>query len=211
MKKKIIKGILLFFVIGIIYLIFNWKPILLGLSGFQSPLIENEETVSAWIEDKSDGDEWVAIANSKESYNVLQTDFGMPGIMIFDKRGKSIVSSVGEGCQVIAREKLKTLKPNDQIEAQYSTNSIRYLNDLKKYLELLQHNWKDENAAIAEADYVAVYTWAKCFPNRSEEMIAAVKEGLKESDAKILVISVNLDLIDSWMEGDVGDKIEFEL
>jgi hypothetical protein len=210
MKKKILLSLVVLFIIGLVYLIFNWKPILIRFSGFRQPTIESIETVAGWIDTKASDYELVAVTNSKESFRQMQSDFGIPGIVIFDRNGFPVISSHGEGCQVVARNKLKTIKATDTLEPQFRAISIKHLDDVKQRLKLIHGDWEEVSEKLKGADFIAVYTWAKMFPDRSREMMQAVKEGLQNSNAKIYVISTNLDFMDSWMDGVAGDKVDLE-
>ncbi|MEX0966590.1 MAG: hypothetical protein WD077_05095 [Bacteroidia bacterium] len=126
---------------------------------------------------------------------------------MFDKDGVPIISNRGEGCQITARNKLKDL---GIVEFQIPDGTNPGVSSLDSLFARVSNINKSALHNEIGYDYTVVYTWAKYLPEHSIEMMEAVNEGLRENKANVLLISLNLDFIDTWTNGKVGDKIELD-
>ncbi|PKL80971.1 MAG: hypothetical protein CVV25_01965 [Ignavibacteriae bacterium HGW-Ignavibacteriae-4] len=206
MKKKIIIISISIALMAIVYLAINWKSLLLNMAGFQQPKIENTETIKSWDGLKTKQD-MLLVASTKANFNYLQENIGVPGIMVFNKEGYLIISNRGEGCQITARDKLKDLGKKEFSKSNSKDIGFSNIND---FLDRVSNINKAELKNEIGYDYTVVYTWAKYLPEKSIEMMEAVNSGLKRNKAKVLLLSLNLDYIDKWTSGQVGDKIDLD-
>lgn len=204
--KKWLLIVLLFITLIIVVLFFFGKSILLSFSGIKNPVIESVETIKSTdvIQAKYD---WLAGSISKSGFNKLQEQLGVPGIIVFDKNGHALLSNRGEGCQITARSKLKELGLNTKIDSSRATKGFRLFDDLLSNTEVIN---KGNQSNIEQYKYIVVYTWAKYLPKQSKDMINAVYDGLKDNKDMVLVISLNLDYLNTWENGNIGDKIKFD-
>jgi|GEM_PF-6557793 len=206
MKKNIFIAItiLVLFVIG--YLVINWKSMLLGLAGFNNPKIENAQTVKSWNGLNTEH-ALLVVASTKINFSYLQENIGVPGIIVFDKEGVPIISSRGDGCQITARNKLKDLGSKEFERANEISGKFLRFDSLFDKFSVID---KSVGHNKIDYDYTVVYTWAKYLPKHSRDMMEAVNQGLADNKAKVLLISLNLDYMDMWTSGTVGDEIDID-
>jgi hypothetical protein len=181
------------------------------MSGLTQPRVENRETVAEWLHENGDTTSILLTAKSKEAYNELNANFGLPVVIVFNKQGRPIISSKGDGCQVVARSKISGLEAGKEYEIAKEGLAINSLEELMSYFDVGDEEALRIRERIEASDFIAFYSWAKFFPTNSKDMIEAVRDGLKQTDAEVLVLSANLDFIDRWADEQLGEKILMDL
>ena len=206
MKKKILVAVSLLLFAGLVYLAFNWKPLFLSWAGYVAPKAESTAAIVDYAETHRINAPYLAIAAGKREYNYLSKNFGVPGIIIFNKRQLPIKSSAGTSCTGVAHDFLNKLGSVDSFQVDSSNLSIRSLTDILSRVKFL----KQDSAALVsvlsgDGDYIAVHSWAKYLPKQSQAL-AGVLNKVDFNKKKIALVSLNLDYSDLWMSQDSLDK-----
>lgn len=206
-KRLLITLPILLVIIGAMY----WKSILLWMGGFHMPELETKESVRSYIESRSAVYHALVIPDDSLDANYLHKNFHTPGIIFFDTSLRPIKSSSGEGCPKSAAAFIKELNRSKQYEADYSKIEVKDLDDVLNKVVWVNGDEAKLNAMIREKDfdYIAVYSWIKFLPDQSDLMMKIGEHARENHNAKILVVSLNLDFVKEWY-GDRPIDIEID-
>jgi hypothetical protein len=190
-------------------LVVFWKPILLEISGYTPPKAETPEDIASYAKGKDY--EVLAISNSEESFNLLNQDFGVPGVIFFNNKLQPIESSKGVGCPKEAKSFIDEISSGKEFGLDTTSFHFKSFNELLGRMKVIEGDSLLLSKQLAEGDfdYVIVYTWAKILKKQSQAMMKIGTDALKKKGLKILVLSLNLDFSTLWMEPE-NIKVDFE-
>lgn len=204
MNRKLLVTLTVFVVMVIV--IINWKSILLYAAGVKKPKIESTDEIIGYAS-KLEQTEFVAISSSKDNFIFLQSNFGVPGLIVFNDHHYPIKSSHGTNCPDVARQFLTKLNDGTTFPADYSNLSVKKIEDILSKVTIIKGDSLQLDSLISSGAYryIVIYSWAKYMPRQSRKMIRGVQE-FQLSGNNILFISLNLDYSSKWAK---NEKISF--
>lgn len=200
MNRKLLVTLTVFIVMVVI--VINWKSILLYAAGVKKPKIESVDDIIRYASEVEQTD-YVAISSSKENFIFLQSDFGVPGLIVFNEYHYPIKSSHGTNCPDVARQFLAKLNDGSTFPADYSNLSIKNIDEVLSKITIVKGDSLQLVSLIESGayHYIVFYSWAKYMPRQSRKMMRGIQE-FQLSGNKILFISLNLDYSSKWTKNE---------
>lgn len=210
MKKWIITTLIIFGVTVAAVAVF-WKPLLLKIGGFKTPEVETVASIASYGKEHNLKYDLLAVPKDSMAFKTLNKNFGIPGVIFYNKDLLPVKSSQGTGCPKTAHAFISDIN-NDTEHTVDSTgltltklyailNELNIVNGAKE--AILQQ------IAASDFDYVVVYSWAKYLPKQSMQMAELGTEAKGIDKKNILVLSLNMDFVNTWYKQKKAPSFEF--
>lgn len=196
MKKRLIC------ILALVILVTSCQPILNLYMGVKKPKIENEKSLTKYLEKKGlRTDNLYALDITDYQYLDSIVD-GVPDIMIFSSDGRLIKYKPDTSCNASAFSFLETVKPNmkfDYINCVSFDDCFSRLKDLKGNPVVIK---KSENI-----DFYLIIFWARFIGRLNKDHVKIWEEqALNNTNAKIKVFKVNKDMQEWWDDNNTKNK-----
>lgn len=185
----------LFLFLLILYLSTGCKQISIWKYGIRSPQIETPETILDYaIKNGQDPRNIFLFRDSSGFFSFLKDSLYKTSYfsaIVFDNNGHLINVNDTSGCQWSVVNKIEKLK-KDTIYPSLLTHQ------LSTVTSLLMPLCKDTAGTAEEFDFTVIYTWAKYIGQLNNRLFSIHDATKKNKNARIRVISLNLDMMKSW-------------
>lgn len=205
MKKAIVISAVIIFT-GIIVYAYR-MPILFKIGGLEQPRVETTGSIKDFLAGNSARYHVLAVAKDSVSFRMLSKNIGIPGVIFFNKNRQPIKCSEGIGCPKVARRFASELNSNAIFNIDTSGLTVSQLSEVLDACNVLEGEELLAEDVIKKYDYIVVYGWCKYLPGQSATMAGVGKELLGNKDVSVLVISVNLDFVNTWYKSAEAPKL----
>jgi hypothetical protein len=173
------------------------KQIFLWKYGVKAPRIETQSSILNYAKKQGQNPENIFLFRDSLAYNsfIKDTVFNKAFLsaIVFDKHGSIVDYKDPKSCQWSAVGYIEKLKRD-------TTYSVDTTHNFFSVLPSLVHlnGQSMVNGNPQDYDYIVLFTWAK-FIGKINERLFAINEAAKNNpNASIRVISLNVDMLDSW-------------
>ncbi len=183
-----------FFVFLAIFSLAGCQPIMKMIYGIKKPDVENEISIKKIAYKHELDTSGIVTVNSKDFFTVLKEQ-GIPDGAIFDSNGEYIeYRQTDSSCNA----GLFTFIPELSLDKEYNkTNKTDLNTEFKKFRDLKGN----EIAIPAHADFYLLIYWTIWTGRLNKDHVKAWEDlAKKNTNCKIKIIKVNLDLQEYWDE-----------
>jgi len=190
MTTKVLSALFL-----IVFFISDCKPALKLTGNYKSPKKENAISIKNYCSRNDVKYDLLFCAKSESDYKAfLKMYNAIPTTLIYNHAGDLVSVNSGSDCPWQTLQKFKEL--NDSNKTAVTIIKGNNISGILSHLHCIDGN--STSLANYDYDYLFVYTWAKFIPKLSKDMFAASKDVKSNAHFRVKVISVNLDLQDTW-------------
>jgi hypothetical protein len=173
------------------------KQIILWKYGVRDPRIETRESLLKYIQKQGQDPENIYLFRDTLAYNSFFKDTVFKkaffSAIVFDKKGSIVDYKDPKSCQWAAVGYIEKLK-RDTLYALDTTHNIFTV--LPSIVPLNDRHPVSINQP--DYDYTVIFTWAKYIGKLNDRLFVISEAAKNNKKASIRVISLNIDIQDSW-------------
>ncbi len=203
-----VKPLVVLKLLFIILLFSGCRAALVRMMGIKAPRIENPQSIKEFLVSNNKSVENVYFINgekdSAQKMMMVLNDWMKAKLRFYNRSGELLVEKDPDDC---AGVKFRTFL--DSLETAYQLDqpgTAQLPGDLKLMRTL--DSGEVILSQLPQADYYVIATWAKFLGKRNyKETIDWYESEIHSRPKKIVLIKLNMDLMESWGLGKLGDKI----